>query len=46
VRAFVAETGNDEVMIEYDSGRISAKMLVALFPARYHVIQLSDQALS
>lgn len=45
VRAFVAETGNDEIKIDYDSGRTSAKKLAALFPARYGVIQLSDQAI-
>jgi len=43
VRAFVAETGNDEVRIDYDSSRTSAKKLAALFPARYGVTRISDQ---
>jgi copper chaperone CopZ len=45
VRAFVAETGNDEVQIEYDSVRVTAKKLAALFPARYGVTQIDDQAI-
>jgi copper chaperone CopZ len=45
VRAFVAEEYNDEVMIDYDSGRTSAKKLAALFPARYGVTLISDAAL-
>ena len=45
VRAFVAEAGNDEVTIDYDSGQISAKKLAALFPARYGVRLISDKAI-
>jgi len=43
VRAFVAEAGNDEVTIDYDSGRTSAKKLAALFPAYYRVTPISDK---
>jgi copper chaperone CopZ len=45
VRAFVAEVYNDQVTIDYDSGRTSAKKLAALFPARYGVTLISDAAL-
>ena len=45
VRAFVAETGNDEVTIEYDGVRVTAKKLAMLFPARYGVTQINDQAI-
>jgi copper chaperone CopZ len=45
VRAFIAEAGNDQVTIDYDSGRTSAKKLAALFPARYGVTLISDQVL-
>jgi copper chaperone CopZ len=45
VRAFVAEAGNDEVTIDYDSGRTSAKKLAALFPAHYRVTLISDKAI-
>ena len=45
VRAFVAETNNDQVTIDYDSGQISAKHLAALFPVRYGVTLISDQAI-
>jgi copper chaperone CopZ len=45
VRAFVAEANNDQVMIDYDSSQTSAKKLAALFPARYGVTLISDQAL-
>jgi len=45
VRAFVAEVYNDQVTIDYDSGRTSAKQLAALFPPRYGVTLISDAAL-
>jgi copper chaperone CopZ len=45
VRAFVAEANNDQVTIDYDSSRTSAKKLAALFPARYGVTLISDQAI-
>ena len=45
VRALLAETGNDEVMIDYDSGQTSAKKLAAVIPAHYGVTLISDQAL-
>jgi len=45
VHAFVAEANNDQVTIDYDSGRTSAKKLAALFPARYGVTLISDQAI-
>ena len=46
VRAFVAEAGNDEVTIDYDSSQISTKKLAAIIPAlHYGVTPLSDQAL-
>jgi hypothetical protein len=43
VRAFVAEAGNDEVMIDYDSSRTSAKKLARLIPAHYGVTLISDE---
>ncbi len=45
VRAFVAEAYNDQVTIDYDSGRTSAKKLAALIPAHYGVTLISDQLL-
>ena len=45
VRAFAAEVYNDQVTIDYDSSRTSAKKLAALFPARYSVTLISDQAI-
>jgi hypothetical protein len=43
VRAFVAEAGNDEVTIDYDSGRTSTKKLARLIPAHYGVTLISDE---
>jgi copper chaperone CopZ len=43
VRAFVAEVYNDQVTIDYDSGRTSAKKLAALIPAHYGVTLISDE---
>jgi copper chaperone CopZ len=45
VRAFFAESDNDQVTIDYDSGRTSAKKLAALIPAHYGVTLISDQAI-
>jgi len=45
VRAFVAEADNDQVTIDYNSSRTSAKKLAALFPARYGITLISDQAI-
>jgi copper chaperone CopZ len=43
VRAFVAEAYNDEVTMDYDSGRTSAKKLARLIPANYGVTLISDE---
>ncbi|MEO7909871.1 MAG: heavy-metal-associated domain-containing protein [Roseiflexaceae bacterium] len=43
VRAFVADAYNDQVTIDYDSGRTSAKKLAALIPAHYGVTLISDE---
>jgi copper chaperone CopZ len=45
VRDFVAEVDVDQVTIDYDSSRISAKKLIAIFPASYGITQLDDRAL-
>jgi hypothetical protein len=45
VHAFLAEAYNDQVTIDYDSSQTSAKKLAALFPARYGVTLISDQAI-
>ena len=45
VRTFAAEAYNDQVTIDYDSDRTSAKQLAALFPPRYGVTLISDQAI-
>ena len=45
VRALVAETGNDEVKIDYDSSQTTANKLVAFIPTYYGVTLISDQAL-
>jgi copper chaperone CopZ len=42
VRAFFAETYNDQVTIDYDSGRTNAKKLAALIPAHYGATLISD----
>jgi hypothetical protein len=45
VRAFVAEDGNEQISIDYDSRKIDAKQLTALFPPRYGVTMMSDNPL-
>jgi copper chaperone CopZ len=45
VRAFVADPYNQQVTIDYDSGQTSAKKLAALFPPRYGITLIGDQAL-
>ena len=45
VRAFVADAYNDQVTIDYDSSRISAGKLAALFPASYGVTQIGDEVI-
>lgn len=41
---FVAEEGDEQVTIDYDSRVISARALAQLFPRRYGVIVLDDRA--
>jgi copper chaperone CopZ len=43
VRAFVAEAYNEQVTIDYDSGRTSAKKLAAIIPAHYGVTVIGDE---
>ena len=43
VRAFVAEAYNDQVTIDYDSDRTSAKKLAALIPPHYGITLISDE---
>ena len=43
VRAFFAESDNDQVTIDYDSGQASAKKLAAIIPAHYGVTLISDE---
>jgi copper chaperone CopZ len=45
VRAFMAEAYNDQVTIDYDSGRTNAKKLAAIIPAHYGVTLISDAPL-
>jgi len=45
VRSFVAESGNEQVMIDYDSSQTTAKAVFALIPSNYGVTLISDQAL-
>lgn len=45
VRAFVAESLNEQVTIDYDSSRTSARELARRFPPTYGVTLLSDVAL-
>lgn len=42
VRDFVAETGNEQVTIDYDEQQTSVQQLIALFPWSFHVALLSD----
>lgn len=42
VRAFVAETGNEQVTIDYDEQRAGVQQVIALFPWSFHVALLSD----
>jgi copper chaperone CopZ len=43
IRAFFAESDNDQVTIDYDSGQTNAKKLAAIIPARYGVTVISDE---
>jgi hypothetical protein len=43
VRAFVAESGNQQVVIDYDSLQIDALGLARLFPHAYRVTLISDE---
>jgi hypothetical protein len=45
VRDFVAEEGNEQVIVVYDSGQTSAEKLARRFPASYHATLMSDVAL-
>ncbi|MDQ2999161.1 MAG: heavy-metal-associated domain-containing protein, partial [Chloroflexota bacterium] len=42
IRAFFAESDNDQVTIDYDSGQTNAKKLAAIIPAHYGVTLISD----
>jgi len=43
IRAFFAESDNDQVTIDYDSGQTTAKKLSAIIPAHYGVTVISDE---
>lgn len=45
VRSFVAEAGNEQVVVDYEPGQVSAQQILAMFPSSFGVTQLSDQAL-
>jgi hypothetical protein len=42
VHGFVAEEGNETVVIEYDSRQIDARRLVSLFPISFEVTLIGD----
>jgi hypothetical protein len=42
VRAFTAESGNQQVVVDYDSRQIDAQGLASLFPRTYRVMLVSD----
>jgi hypothetical protein len=45
VHGFVAEEGNETVIIDYDGQQIDARGLARLFPSQYKVILIDDRAL-
>jgi len=45
VRAFTAESGNQQVVVDYDSRQIDARGLAGLFPQAYRVTLISDEIL-
>ena len=45
VHGFVAEEGNETVIIEYDSRQVDARGLVRLFPTSFKVSLTSDVSL-
>jgi hypothetical protein len=45
VRGFFAESGIEHVTIDYDSRQITAEQLARLFPGKYGVTVVSDEAL-
>jgi hypothetical protein len=46
VRGFVAEEGNETVIIDYDSCQVDARELVSLFPLSFKVTLIADAPLS
>jgi len=45
VRAFTAEAGNQQVIVDYDGRQIDAQGLARLFPPAYRVMLISDAVL-
>jgi Heavy-metal-associated domain len=45
VSAFVAESGNQQVVVDYDSRQIDALGLARLFPHAYRVTLIGDEVL-
>jgi len=46
IRSFIAETNNEEVIIDYDSQQTTTRKLISIFPYSFGVKLISDQALS
>jgi copper chaperone CopZ len=45
VQHFVAESGNQQVIVDYDSRQIDARGLAGLIPRRYNVVLIGDEPL-
>ncbi len=45
IHGFIAETNDEQVIIDYDSQQTTARALIAIFPASFHIELISDQAL-
>jgi len=45
IHSFIAETDNEEVIVDYDSQQTSTRAIIAIFPYSFHVKLISDQAL-
>jgi hypothetical protein len=45
IHGFIAETDNEEVIVDYDSQQTSAPTIISIFPYSFHVKLISDQVL-
>jgi len=45
IHGFIAETSNEEVVVDYDSQRANTRAIVSIFPYSFHVKLISDQPL-